>query len=306
MEKKYDVVHVHNMPNFIVFTALVPKILGARIILDIHDIMTALAMVKFSFSGNNWIIKLLKLEQRLSAAFADHVICADHFQKDMLKEYGIPEEKITVIMNFVSNRVFKHSLKIKESAKFNIIYHGTITKRSGVDLLLRAVATIKDQIPLSLYVYGEGDFLQKCLDLKKELSLEEIVYFSESPFPYVAVPNIMSKMSVGIISSKKNVATNKFMLPSKLMEYMYFKIAAIAPRLDIIKHYFDEKMIKFYEPDNIKELANCIIDLYENPVERISLIKRADKVMERYNWDTQEKDYLELIVPTSSVRLRFE
>ena len=87
------------------------------------------------------------------------------------------------------------------------------------------------------------------------------------------------------------------MLPSKLMEYMYFQIGVIAPRLDIIEHYFDEKTIKFYEPENIEDLANCIVDLYENPEKMISLIKRANKVIERYNWDTQEKDYLELINP---------
>ncbi|HEX3543178.1 MAG TPA: glycosyltransferase, partial [Candidatus Acidoferrum sp.] len=39
---KYDVVHVHNLPDFLVFAAWYPKMTGARIILDIHDIVPEL------------------------------------------------------------------------------------------------------------------------------------------------------------------------------------------------------------------------------------------------------------------------
>jgi glycosyltransferase involved in cell wall biosynthesis len=296
IKNNYDVIHVHNMPNFLVFAAIVPKILGARVLLDVHDVMTALAMVKFSCNEDNWLVKLLKIEQKLSAKFADHVICADHFQRDILKEFGIPEEKISVIMNGVYKEIFQPARRKKKNGKFNIIYHGTIAERFGIDLLLRAVATIKDQIPLFLYIYGEGDFLEECLALRKDLALQEAVYFNESLFPYETVPDIMDNMDVGIIPNKNNLATNKYMLPSKLMEYMHFQIAVIAPRLQIIEHYFDETMIKFYEPENIEDLSKCILDLYENHEKRISLIKSANKVIEQYNWDTQAKDYLELIL----------
>ena len=45
--RRYDVVHVHNVPDFLVFAAVVPKLFGARLILDIHDVLPELYAGKF-------------------------------------------------------------------------------------------------------------------------------------------------------------------------------------------------------------------------------------------------------------------
>ena len=45
--RPYDLVHVHNVPDFLVFTAWRPKLDGAGIILDIHDIVPELFASKF-------------------------------------------------------------------------------------------------------------------------------------------------------------------------------------------------------------------------------------------------------------------
>src|SRR5215831_677383 len=42
----YKIVHVHNMPDFLVFSALVPKLLGAKVILDIQDVTPELMRAK--------------------------------------------------------------------------------------------------------------------------------------------------------------------------------------------------------------------------------------------------------------------
>jgi hypothetical protein len=37
LQQRYDIVHVHNIPDFLVFAAWYPKLTGVRVILDIHD-----------------------------------------------------------------------------------------------------------------------------------------------------------------------------------------------------------------------------------------------------------------------------
>src|SRR5947209_13495828 len=37
LKHAYDVIHVHNMPDFLVFATLFPRLLGAKIILDVQD-----------------------------------------------------------------------------------------------------------------------------------------------------------------------------------------------------------------------------------------------------------------------------
>lgn len=295
IENKYDIIHVHNMPNFIVFAALIPKILGAKVILDIHDLMTANYMAKFGVDEDHILIRVLRAEQTISAKFADHLICADHMQQYELTGYGIPEEKISVMMNVPNEEIFKPVVGKKDLNRLDIIYHGTIAERLGIDILLRAIAKIKNQIPIFLSIYGEGDFLQHCLELKNELGLDRHVYFSEFFFPVEKIPEIVGKMDVGIVPNRKTLATDKFMMPVKLMEYVYLQIPVIAPRLQIIQYYFYNTMVKFFEPGNVKDLARAIVELYENSEERKNLVLNANKFIEKYNWKSQEKEYIRLI-----------
>src|SRR5436853_565805 len=44
LTRRYHIVHAHNMPDILVFAALVPKICGAKVILDLHDPMPELMM----------------------------------------------------------------------------------------------------------------------------------------------------------------------------------------------------------------------------------------------------------------------
>src|SRR3989442_1630016 len=46
LKRPYDVIHVHNLPDFLVFSALFPKLLKAKLILDVQDVSPELMAVK--------------------------------------------------------------------------------------------------------------------------------------------------------------------------------------------------------------------------------------------------------------------
>ena len=46
LKHAYDVIHVHNMPDFLVFSALFPKLLGAKVILEVQDVSPELMAAK--------------------------------------------------------------------------------------------------------------------------------------------------------------------------------------------------------------------------------------------------------------------
>ena len=48
ISKKIDVIHVHNMPNFLVFAGIVPRLFGKRLVLDVHDSVPETYMAKFN------------------------------------------------------------------------------------------------------------------------------------------------------------------------------------------------------------------------------------------------------------------
>lgn len=296
-KEKYKVIHVHNMPNFIVYVAIVPKLFGSKIILDIHDLMIPIYLTKFSGKRKRLVVGcLLKLEQRISALFADHVICADHLQRDSLSnEYNISINKISVFMNLPNENMFKIVKVSRASDNFNLIYHGTISKRLGIDLLIKSVYLLKNKLNLRLFLYGTGEYLNDIIKLRKEFGLEDDVYIHGSFVSAEELSDIICSMDVGIIGNRYSMATNSYMMPVKLMEYVYHDIPVIAPRLDIIRYYFSEDMLKYYDTENMEQMCECIIRLYNCPEERKMQIKNARKFFQKYSSHETATEYLNLV-----------
>jgi hypothetical protein len=68
---KFDVVHVHNLPDFLAFAAIVPKCFGARVVLHIQDVAPELMAAKAKGFVRKLAVPLAKLQERISTAFAD-------------------------------------------------------------------------------------------------------------------------------------------------------------------------------------------------------------------------------------------
>jgi len=293
---RYSAIHVHNMPNFLVFTALIQKLLGKKVILDNHDLMIPLYKSKFEESGRTFLLDLLKMEQKWSASFASHMICADHLQKEYLqKEFGIDAKKITVILNLPHEDIFKFIPVEKDSAHFNVIYHGTIAKRLGIDLMIEAVKEIRGRIPIKLHIYGVGDFLKEVVALRDRYRLQEEVFIAERVVPIEELSMIICGMDAGLIANRNTESTANFMFPVKLLEYLYLGVPVIAPRLEIIKHYFDENMLLYYESENVKELAEKIVELYRDLSLRDRIQERSYEFFKKHTLVGKTGDYLGIL-----------
>lgn len=296
LHRRYDVVHVHNMPNALVFAALVPRMLGARVLLDIHDLMPVNYVAKFNAGENSLPVRILIFEQRVSALFAEHVFCADHNQKEYLAEHcGIPEQKIAVLMNLPNPELIQRVTREKNSDVFRIVYHGTIAHRLGIDLIVKAVAKASQRIPAELWVYGSGDYLPEVLALASELHLEGKIHFSRTFFPVEQIPEMVCGMDLGIVGNRRNLACDRYMLPVKLLEYVYLGIPVVAPRLEVIGRYFDETMIRFYEAENVEQLVEAVVELFHDRDKRERLAAAASSFYHRHNIEAQASSYLGLL-----------
>lgn len=294
--QRYDVVHVHNMPDALVFAAIVPKMLGATLMLDVHDLMTVNYMAKFNATENDFPVKILRIEQKFSALLADHIFCADHNQREYLVEHcGVAEKKITVLLNLPNAELFRPVKAKKKDDVFRIVYHGTIAHRLGIDLIVRAMAKVVTRVPAELWVYGAGDYLPEVLALSSELGLEGKAHFSGAFFDVEKIPEMVCGMDLGIIGNRRNLACDTYMLPVKLLEYVYLGIPVIAPRLEIIKYYFDETMVRFYEPENVEQLADAIVELFHRRDARERQAHEALNFYQRYNSQAQAELYLHLM-----------
>ena len=99
LRKRYDLVHVHNMPDILVFGALVPRLLGAKVILDLHDPMPELFSSIYNLPAEHRLARFLKFLEKRSVAFADMVLTPNTAFKEVFVSRGCPEEKLQIIVN---------------------------------------------------------------------------------------------------------------------------------------------------------------------------------------------------------------
>ena len=105
---RYDLVHVHSVPDFLVFSAWLPKFRGAKIILDIHDLLPELYVSKFDPGKQDILYQMMLRLERWSAAFADYVIAAnDIWCGKLVKPNPLPERaKLFRHFNFPDREIF--------------------------------------------------------------------------------------------------------------------------------------------------------------------------------------------------------
>jgi glycosyltransferase involved in cell wall biosynthesis len=292
--KRYDIVQVHTMPDFLVFAALVPKIFGAKIILDVHDLMPELYACKFGPDRRRWFIKLITWIERRSIAFADRAIAVHIPHRDALVQHGNSSQKFFILLNVPDPAIFQLNGVLRHDDRFRLIYHGTVARRHGLEVALRAVAIVKDQIPnLEFLVIGHGDDLQRIKELAEQLKLQSYVRFLGT-MPVEQLPKHLSEADVGLVPILYDSFT-RYMLPLKLMEYARMGVPAIVSETETIRAYFAPQMVRYCKPGDQKELAEAILELYRNPERRKQLITAAGKFSSTYNWDEQKKGYYDLV-----------
>jgi len=295
---RYDVVHVHNLPDFLVFSAIVPRLRGARIILDLHDLMPEFYLSRFQSNKTHWLVSLVKLQEKLSCRFAHHIITVTEDWRQTLISRGVPANKCSVIMNVAGSRFEKGASNLRQGAPkngdFHLFYHGTLAHRYGVDFILQTMANLNNELPnLRCTIHGKGEYLETLMNLADELKLGDTVTFSTEYIPIDDLPKLISSASVGVVPYRNDVFTNGI-LPTKLMEYVFLGIPAIVVRTPTIKSYFDDSMVQFFTGGDVDELGDCIRRLYHNPDQRAVLAKNARRFNQKYNWKSQEAHLVNL------------
>lgn len=298
-QRPYDTIQVHNLPDFLVFSALIPKLGGVPVILDLHDLMPEFYAGRFGHDGNSLPARLVRWQERLACGFADHVITVSEHWRQALIKRGVPAHKCSVVMNVADGDIFHWSEAGRphspDKDEFRLIYHGSIVYRYGLDLVLRAINQLRHDIPnVHLTLLGRGDYVPALIQMTQELDLGNHVTIHNELRPAEELPEIIRAADVGIVPYRNDVFTDG-LLPTKLMEYAALGLPAIASRTTAIEGYFSDTMVEFFEPGDVGDLAHCIRVLYDNPERLAALAQGGKKFNQRYNWSKIGAEYVALV-----------
>ncbi len=296
LKKRYRVVHVNNMPDLFVFCALVPKLAGARLILDIHDPMPNTFASKFRTSDSSLLFRLLLWQERLSAAFVDAVLTVSEPVKEhlLVGQHGIRPERVEVIANFADDELFELQPPTPLGAKLRMIFHGSILARYGLRQAMHAVAGVRQRDRLELTIIGEGDFSHELKQLITDLDLGDIVTFDNRMYPLHEIPDRLTGFHLGFVPMEISSIT-QYALPLKLLEYLSIGLPSVTVRNVAVAHYFTDEDCIFYDPNDSQSFARVLNAIADDPKVVIKYQRRAIELRSRFLWSAERMRYAALL-----------
>jgi glycosyltransferase involved in cell wall biosynthesis len=297
--RRYAVVEVNTLPDFLIFAAAPARWMGAKLILDMHEITPEFYISKYRTRDTSWFIRLLKWLERISFNYADHVITINEPIQDLLSERGLSRSKSTVIMNAADESRFAATPAAdgttpSGSSKFVMMYHGTLTNIYGLDIAIEAFNRAHHEMPgAELWILGSGPEASHLNSLVERYELGSKVKLLGEVLPS-QIPGLLKQCTVGVLPIRRDVFLD-FAFPNKLPELVIMGKTVIVSRLKAIRTYFSETALAYFEPNSSQDLANTMVGLYRDPGLRERLAQRAKLEYVGIRWDIMKDRYLTLV-----------
>jgi glycosyltransferase involved in cell wall biosynthesis len=300
--KKYDIdaIHVHDLP-FVKTAYAVAKKYGIPIIADYHENFPAHIQ---ALSGQNLTKKeryyhsyarWAKYEENISHKVDRVIVVAEEYRQHLIKEHNVPPDNITIVQNTIDINMFDVTLKNtnEDSAdEFILSYVGSYGPHRGLDVVIKAMPQVVSQIPnAKLVIVGRGTNQQELEKISKLMAVEGSVEFYEW-VPYEKLIKEFMKASIGLIPHHSSEHTDST-IPNKLFEYMYFKTPLLVSDCPPLKRIIDEtKSGIVFRAGDAQDFAEKVLEIYHDPDNYGEMGNKA--VVEKYNWDVDSKNLVDL------------
>jgi glycosyltransferase involved in cell wall biosynthesis len=295
LKEHYDLLHIHSVPDFMVFSGLLPKLRGTPVILDIHDILPEFYASKFASGDQSGLFRLMVGVERASCGFANHVIIANDIWRDRLLSRTVKADKCTVVLNSPDRSIFSRSgIKHPQNGRFLMLYPGSLNQHQGLDIAIRAFAKISKKAPhAEFHIYGDGPSKPDLLELITTLGVESQVKMP-SARSLQEIAQIMETANLGIVPKRKDNFGNEA-FSTKILEFMAMGVPVVVSDTMIDKFYFDDSLVKFFKSGDEDDLARCMLEMIGNPALRDQLVQNANRFVDLVDWTAKQHEYLELV-----------
>lgn len=307
-------IQVNTMPDYLVFAALVPRLMGAKVVLHLHEPMPELFDTMFPARRYAWLRSLIRWSERLSVAFADSVLTVTREMRDNVCARGAAPDKITVIVNVPDDHLFeldRHAAALSRVSTareeerrrgiYRVLCHGSIEERYGFDVIVRAVARLVKEVPgLEFRFMGKGGFLPDVLALAQRLEVKDRVHYLGFVSFETMIEEILAA-DVTVVPMRRN-PYSVLVHTNKMFEYLALQRPVVASRLDSVAAYFPDNAISYFEADDDADLARRIGEIIADPQKGADLVRTATPIYESYRWSREKQKYLAVYESLLSAR----
>ena len=294
--RRYGLVQVHSLPDYLVFAALPLKMVGVPVLLDLHEAMPEFFRGRFPKAANPISYKLLLFQERASIALANELLTVNEPLAERLRKRGADPDRLTVVMNSPDLRLFSPSghprREFMADGVLRLVYAGAITPTYELDVVLRAVAALRRDRPALKVVatlYGRGDAEDALKALAAELGIADCL---EMPgrIPIDTVAAAIAGADIGIAATRLD-AYSEVSLSTKVLEYGAMEKPVAATRLPTVELYFGQDTLSLYEPGDAESLAGVILHLIDDPTDRRERVASTAARVGELSWAHQAEAY---------------
>jgi glycosyltransferase involved in cell wall biosynthesis len=298
--RRYGLVEVHTLPDYLVFAALPLKMVGVPVLLDLHEAMPEFFRSRFPKANNRLSYGLLRLQERLSTRFATELLTVNDSLAERLRSLGVRPERLTVILNSPDLAMFDATAhprrRFMADGTLRMVYAGAITPTYELEVVLRAIAAIRRLRPtlkVQAALYGRGDDEERLEALAAELGIADIVSLP-GRIPIEQVPVVVAASDIGLAPTRLDPFT-QMSLSTKVLEYAAMGKPVVASRLPTVERYFAPDTLAIYESGDPDSLAARILGLVDGPADRRARVERTGRRAGELSWARQAEAYLAVV-----------
>jgi glycosyltransferase involved in cell wall biosynthesis len=291
LRRRYAVVQVNTLPDFLVFSALVPKMLGAKVIIHMKEPSPELAELLF---GRPRLVAVFRRIEQLAIRFADRTLTVTNQLKQRFVKSGARAEEITVVLTGAPAETYLEGWTPPvhvETEGFTLICPGTMEDRYGHDTIVQAVALLRDELPdLRLVFTGRGSYEERLMALIEELGVGHMAR-NEGWVTLERLNELLASADVGVVAQKAS-SYSHLVQTNKMVDYWIFGLPVIHSRLRAVEEMYDDSVLEYYEAGDAAALARAIKRLHDDPARREELARNGKMALETSGWTVQKQIYL--------------
>jgi glycosyltransferase involved in cell wall biosynthesis len=295
--RRYDLVQVATVPDFLDFAALPEKLGGVPLLLDLHEDMPEFFRDRFRAPLLRPLMPLVTGAARISAAVADALITVHEPLRELSIARGVPPDKITVVMNSADQRLFDPSRHPRRpfmaDGTLRLIHHSNLQRIYGLDRAIAGLAALPPDLDWRLDVYGDGPWRGPVeTAIAGSDSGDRVALHGRVPID--DLPALLAEADIGLVPSLPEPYL-QYSLSTKLLEYAAMGVPSIASDLGTFRHHFTDAALRFVPGGDPAALARAVVELAANPEDTVAMGLEAMRQATAYDWEHQKSNYLAVI-----------
>ena len=287
----YDLYYCHEFDPLL-YGFLLKKLTRKPIIWDCHEYLIPM---KRELQGN-LAATFAGIVLEIVAPRLDHIITVDNDLGRQLSKYN----KVTVLPNYPNLKYFDSSLNKNIKSKNEIIYVGSLTRKRGLKIMLQTMKLVREEKDIKLTIVGgfeDSELERWAMEYDKKHNL---CTNWKGWVEYTQLAPLISKANLGLslLQNDTGKIEDRYGrgFPTKVFEYLMMKTPLICHNNpDVEKILNLGKCGKCVDPSDIEEIANCIIQLFEDgKLEEMGENGRKF-VIDKFTWERNETELVKII-----------